>query len=91
MKKSKSANHRLWYLQNKDFMKKQKKKKSHKKEEYLKAEKQEIISEKSRKKNNILDKNKNIEEITENNIETSSHEVYNWEKFLQHFDLYIDD
>ena len=72
LKKSKSANHRLWYLQNKDFMKKQKKKKSHKKEEYLKAEKQEIISEKSRKKNNILDKNKNIEEITENKNETST-------------------
>ena len=53
-------------------MKKQKKKKSHKKEEYLKAEKQEIISEKSRKKNNILDKNKNIEEITENKNETST-------------------
>ena len=47
----------------------------------------ENISKKSRRKNNILDKNKNIEEITENNIETSSHEVYNWEKFLQHFDL----
>ena len=87
MKKSKSANHRLWYSENKDFMKKQNKIKSHKKKEGLKAEKQENISEKSRRKNNILDKNKNIEEITENNIETSSHEVYNWEKFLQHFDL----
>ena len=72
MKKSKSANHRLWYLQNKDFMKKQKKKKSHRKEEFLKAEKQENISEKSRRKNNIIDKNKDIEEITEDDYETST-------------------
>ena len=79
LKKSKSANHRLWYSENKDFMKKQNKekaykqnkKKSCKKREDLKAEKQENISEKSRRKNNILDKNKNIEEITENN-ETST-------------------
>ena len=75
MKKSKSANHRFWYLENKDFMKKQNKIKSHKKKEDLKAEKKENIMEKSGRKNNILD----------------SHGVYNWEKFLQHFDLYIDD
>ena len=72
MKKSKSANHRFWYLENKDFMKKQNKKKSHKKKEDLKAEKQENISEKSRRKNNIIDKNKDIEEITEDNYETST-------------------
>ena len=53
-------------------MKKQKKKKSHRKEEFLKAEKQENISEKSRRKNNIIDKNKDIEEITEDNYETST-------------------
>ena len=53
-------------------MKKQNKIKSHKKKEGLKAEKQENISEKSRRKNNILDKNKNIEEITGNNNETST-------------------
>ena len=72
MKKSKSANHRFWYLENKDFMKKQNKKKSHKKKEDLKAEKQENMSEKSRRKNNIIDKNKDIEEITEDNYETST-------------------
>jgi hypothetical protein len=56
-------------------MKKQNKEKSLKKKEDLKAEKKENIMEKSGRKNNILD----------------SHGVYNWEKFLQHFDLYIDD
>ena len=88
MKKSKSANHRFWYSENKDFMKKQSKEKSNKKEKELKAKKQENISEKSRRKINILDKNKNIEEITENNNETSTvMEFITGKKILQHFDL----